>query len=96
MTRADLCQRFLGTLPIRTRDARVVRLSPWPSQQQVLNEIVLPRLEKKEKVWLIILKARRLGMSTLMEALMLWRAVEQDYVMSMVIAHEVPATKRIW
>jgi hypothetical protein len=95
MTRSEQYLRFLQSVSIRTRDLRIIKLR-FNSAQRLLWNIIGPLLDRRRRVWLIILKARREGVSTLIEGLMLARNSFDDSVNGLVTAHENPATKRIW
>ncbi len=81
-------------LNIRTRDRRIEPLR-FNRPQTLMWEQLRTKLDEGEKVWTIVLKARREGISTLSEALLLTWTATEDLVNSVVTAHEAPATKRI-
>lgn len=92
--RSDVFLQFMRSLSIRTRDRRIDTLK-FNVPQQMVWEQIQPKLDAGEKVWTIVLKARREGISTLSEALLLTWTATEDLVHSVVTAHEAPATKRI-
>lgn len=93
-SRSDVFLSFIQGLSIRTRDRRIDKLRFNVPQQMVWGQIS-GKLDAGEKVWTIVLKARREGISTLSEALLLTWTATEDLVYSAVTAHEALATKRI-
>lgn len=88
-------RRLMERLPIRMPNRQIVPLR-FNTAQEYLWRRIAPMIDRQERIWMIILKARRLGMSTLIEALLTATCVLQDYVQAMVVAHEKKATQRIW
>ena len=74
---------------------RIAPLSLLPPQKIVFDKIK-ERLAKRQKIWMIIYKARREGMSTLIESLMTARTFMEDNVHAKVIAHIADSTSTIW
>lgn len=94
MSRSDVFLRFMQSLSIRVRSRKIQRFSLNYPQQVVWRKIAA-KLDAREKVWLIILKARREGISTLSEALLLTLASTEELYNASVMAHESKATKKI-
>lgn len=82
-------------LPIRTSTRHIVPMR-FNAAQEVLWTYARDALDSREPIRWIILKARRVGMSTWIENLLTCFCFLQDYVQAMVIAHEAKATERIW
>ena len=95
MTRDQLYFNFINNLKIRTRDLRLQSLS-FNEPQRLIWEKFAPRIRNKEKLWAIILKARREGVSTFLESLMTARTFIEDLVHAKVIAHIADSTATIW
>ena len=93
--RADVMLTFLQSLRIRSRDLQIIPLRLNYAQRTIWSHIE-DRLNSNKKVWLITLKARREGVSTLLEALMLTRTLLDDYVHSLVMASNAGNTAEIW
>jgi hypothetical protein len=93
--RADVMLHFLQSLRIRSRELQIIPLRLNHAQSSIWQAIE-DRLNNKKKVWLITLKARREGVSTLFEALMLTRTILDDYVHSLVMASNTKNTAEIW
>jgi hypothetical protein len=95
LTRSDLWLRFISGLKIRRRDRLVV-----PLQYNVPQQIVWAKLKHKidhhEPIRVIVLKARREGISTLIESLMMAFISEGEMVNALVTAHQTKAASRIW
>ncbi|TSA53236.1 MAG: hypothetical protein D4R44_04075 [Actinobacteria bacterium] len=95
MKRSDLYLNFIQSLTIRTRDRQRKKLILNTTQLKAWK-LIADRLDRRERLWFVILKARREGISTLIEALMVAKCAFEDLVHCNITAHERPATKRIW
>src|SRR6185436_11682293 len=89
-------RRLMERLPIRVSNIRGVggpiRPLRFNAAQEQLWQVIAPKLDAWEPIRIIVLKARREGVSTLIEALLTTFCLLQDYVQAMVVAHEAPAT----
>lgn len=95
MTRSTAYRSFIERLSIRTRDLQVKPLR-FNEAQEIMWRSIQPRLDERKKLWLIILKARRLGISTLLQSLMFSRTVFHDRVHSLTMASNAGNTAEIW
>src|SRR5215475_8932525 len=95
MRRSDRWRLFIETLRIRTRDRRIVPLKFNAPQERVWAEIA-PKLDANDPIRLIILKARREGISTLIEALLMAFIAGNDNVNALVTAHMKKPAHKIW
>lgn len=95
LTRASALLKFIQSLRIRSRDLQIVPLKLNYAQRTIWSAIE-DRINKQEKVWVIALKARREGVSTLFEALMLARTILTPRVHSLVMASNAGNTAEIW
>lgn len=93
--RATVMLDFIQSLRIRSRDLQIIPLRLNHAQRTIWNRIE-ERLNARQKVWLITLKARREGVSTFLESLMLTRTILDDYVHSLVMASNAGNTSEIW
>lgn len=81
---------------IKTKEAGFKPIYPmWDSQLMLLEKIDAKWL-KMQAVWYLILKARQLGISTLVEGLVLWLTVFNKNWTSMLIADEPAQTEYIF
>lgn len=85
---------LLRKLKILTKDLRLVDFEPNWAQLRFL-EIVESQLAETGRVRLIVLKARQLGISTMVEALLFTFAFLNDGYRGLVIAHEIPASQNL-
>jgi hypothetical protein len=92
---ATVYRRLMERLPVRTPQRQIVPMR-FNAAQEVIWKLAAPALNRHLPLRWIILKARRLGMSTWIENLLTCFCFFQDYVQAMVIAHESKATERIW
>lgn len=82
---------FAGLLQIKTKDGEVVPLKLNKAQLELWRTIKRVRNEGLP-VRIIILKARQLGMSTFVQAYLLWKAITSPGTNGLVVAHlEDPA-----
>src|SRR5215469_12924732 len=95
-SRADFYLRFIETLTIRTKDARLIPFQLNPTQRLVWNTWIAPALNRRAPMRFIVLKARQMGMSTLIQALLAARFVWDAHVNLKTIAHESESTETIW
>lgn len=93
-------RRLMERLPIRVSDVRTkggpIQCLRFNAAQEQLWQVIAPKLDAGEPIRIIVLKARREGVSTFTEALLTTCCLLQNYVQAMVVAHEAKATQRIW
>ena len=82
-------------LKIKNKDGAIIPLVFNQPQLKVLDEIDNLIL-RKEPIRLLILKARQLGFSTLMEALIFWRTTFQYHRKAAIVGHKVDATNNLY
>lgn len=95
MTRSARWRRFIETLKIRTRDRRIAPLR-FNDPQERLWAALAPKLDRGEPIRLIVLKARREGISTLIESLLMAFIASGDNVNALVTAHMKKPAQDIW
>lgn len=95
MTRSARWKIFIESLRIRARDRRVIPLKLNQPQLRVWEECA-PKIDRGEPIRLIILKGRRQGVSTLIEALLMAHIASFDYVNALITAHQKKAAAKIW
>lgn len=84
-----------GFLKIRTKSAQLVPLKPKPAQEVLLNHIEADNESNKPKRY-IILKARQLGFSTMVQGLIFNDEVSSKLKNGMIVAHERPASNNLY
>ena len=82
-------------LHIRTKDQKIVKLKMKPAQQRLYDIIQGERVEGKP-VRIIILKARQLGFSTVIEGLFFHDTVTRPLVETLIIAHSSDSTTKLF
>lgn len=82
-------------LHIRTKDQKIVKLKMKPAQQRLYDIIQGERTEGKP-VRIIILKARQLGFSTVIEGLFFHDTVTRPLVETLIIAHSSDSTTKLF
>lgn len=86
------CER---NLMIKDKRGQMVPLIPnWA--QRKLVELVLADLLAGRPVRYIILKARQMGFSTVIEGLCYWWTTTHRYIVSVIIAHQKPAAENLY
>lgn len=95
MRRSDRWRRFIETLKIRTRDRRITPFK-YNAPQERVWEIVSEKIDHLEPVRLILLKARREGISTLIESWLMAFIASGDNVNALVTAHMKKPAADIW
>lgn len=71
---------------IKTKDRKVKPFALWPSQELLLEKVYeLKAKGKAQKI--LILKARQLGFSTVIEAMMAWRTMFFENVQAIIVSH---------
>ena len=95
MTRSQLILKIITGLHIRRRDLIISPMTPNEPQLKIWEKFA-PRIDRKQKLWAIILKARREGVSTFLEGMMTARTFLDENLNAKVIAHMAPATEKIF
>lgn len=96
-SRSQFFRRFIESLKIRPKDQpNVVNFRFNEAQEIVWRRVIAPALDERKSIRLIILKARQMGMSTLIQGLLTARFVWDHYVNAKVIAHASESTTHIW
>lgn len=88
----EYIQRFLH---IQTKDGSLARLILNEPQQR-LYDILKAEREKGKPIRVIILKARQMGFSTLIVALIFWATATAFFVSSLIVAHKEDATASLF
>lgn len=91
----DFYRYAKGNLWIRDKDAQIVRFIPNRAQRALIDR-VLYLLEKGVPVRIIVLKARQMGLSTAIEALIYWYTTTHRNITSFIIAHEDAASRNLY
>lgn len=86
---------LLSTLKIRTKNQQLISLNPNWAQRELLD-VVYRQHAAKKPIRIIVLKARRLGISTLAEAIAYLWIVLHENTNSAVVAHEREATESLF
>lgn len=82
-------------LKVRTKDAELVPFSPKPAQDKLLRHVELCKANK-EPIRVIILKARQMGFSTMVEGLIFNDEVTNPLKNGLIIAHEDSASQNLY
>jgi hypothetical protein len=82
-------------LVIRTKDAKIVPFILNRAQRRFLEQ-VLAQWEKTGKVRIVILKARQLGLSTVVEAFLYWWISQHRATKGIIVTHEAAASTALF
>lgn len=91
----DFYRYAKGNLYIRDKDASIVKFEPNIAQRALIERVVY-LLENKLPIRIIVLKARQMGLSTAIEALIYWYTTTHKNVTAAIIAHEDPASRNLY
>ena len=96
-SRSQFYRRFIESLQIRPKDApHLVPFRFNEAQEIVWNQVIAPAIDHHQPIRLMVLKARQMGISTLIQGLITARFIWENYVNAKVIAHESDSTEHIW
>lgn len=93
--KADFYLYCEKNLCITNKRGELVKLRPNIAQR-ALADAVLEDLASGRPVRYIVLKARQMGLSTIIEALCYWWAATHQYVNAMIVAHDRDASANIY
>lgn len=93
--RKDFYRYCKNNLKIKDKHARIVPFVP-NAPQRVLIDYVLLCIEEKRPVKAIILKARQMGLSTAVEAVIYWWTSTNKNINSVIIGHEESSSKNLY
>lgn len=91
----DFYKYAKGNLFIKNKDAEIVRFIPNIAQKALIDRVIY-LLETGQPIRIIVLKARQMGLSTAIEALIYWYTTTNRNVTSAIIAHEDAASKNLY
>lgn len=84
-----------NNLWIKDKDASVVRFVPNLAQRLLIDRI-LDLLAQGVPIRLIVLKARQMGLSTAIEAVIYWWTSTHKNITSMIVGHEETSSKNLY
>lgn len=93
--RKDFYRYCKNNLKIKDKQARIVEFVP-NVPQRILIDYVLLCIEEQRPVKAIILKARQMGLSTAVEAIIYWWTSTNKNINSVIIGHEEGSAKNLY
>ena len=93
--KGDFYRYAANNLWIRDKDAQIVPFVPNIAQKELIDRVIT-LLELGQPVRIIILKARQMGLSTAVEAIIYWWTTTHSNITSAIIAHEDVASKNLY
>lgn len=93
--RKDFYRYCKNNLKIKDKHSRIVPFVP-NAPQRVLIDYVLLCIKEKRPVKAIILKARQMGLSTAVEAIIYWWTSTNKNINSVIIGHEESSSKNLY
>jgi hypothetical protein len=91
----DFYRYAQNNLWIKDKDAEIVRFVPNTAQRELIDRVIT-LLETGQPVRIIILKARQMGLSTAVEAIIYWWTTTHKNINASIIAHEDKASKNLY
>lgn len=93
--RKDFYKYCRNNLWIKDKSAKIVRFEPNIAQRALID-YVLWCIQHKVPIRVIILKARQMGLSTAVEALIYWWTSTNKNITSVIIGHEDKSAKNLY
>lgn len=93
--RKDFYRYCKNNLYIKDKSAKIVRFEPNIAQRALID-YVLWCIEHDKPIRVIILKARQMGLSTAVEALIYWWTSTNKNITSVIIGHEEKSAKNLY
>jgi len=93
--RADFYKYASTNLKIKDKTGSIVKFEPNNAQRRLIDRVVKLMAEGKP-VRIIVLKARQMGFSTAIEALIYWQTATHKNITSMIVAHDKPASQNLY
>lgn len=84
-----------NNLYIKDKDASIVKFKPNKAQLAIINR-VLELLKEGKPIRIIILKARQMGLSTAIEALVYWWVTNHRNITAMIVSHDDASSKNLY
>lgn len=84
-----------NNLYIKDKDSRIVPFVPNKAQKAIIDR-VLECLRKGIPIRIIVLKARQMGLSTAIEALIYWWAATHSNITAMIVGHEEDSADNLY
>lgn len=91
----DFYRYAKNNLWIKDKDGSIVRFKPNKAQRKLIDR-VLELLAQGKPVRIIILKARQMGLSTAVEALIYWWSTTHPNITAMIVGHEDASSKNLY
>lgn len=82
-------------LKIRTKSGKIIQLKLKPAQEELYN-IIKQQTEEGKPVRIVILKARQLGFSTVIEGMYFQDAATRSNVRTLIVAHDQESTTNLF
>lgn len=93
--RKDFYRYCKNNLKIKDKHSRIIPFVP-NTPQRVLIDYVLLCIKEKRPIKAIILKARQMGLSTAVEAIIYWWTSTNKNINSVIIGHEESSSKNLY
>ena len=84
-----------GNLYIKDKNAQIVKFEPNIAQRALIDRVIY-LLETGQPIRIMVLKARQMGLSTAIEALIYWYTTTNKNTTSAIIAHEDAASRNLY
>lgn len=91
----DFYKYAKGNLYIKDKNAQIVKFEPNIAQRALIDRVIY-LLETEQPIRIMVLKARQMGLSTAIEALIYWYTTTHKNTTSAIIAHEDAASRNLY
>lgn len=91
----DFYRYVENNLFIKNKDSGIVKFVPNKAQKAIIDR-VLELLEQGKPIRIIVLKARQMGLSTAIEALIYWWTTTHKYITSMIVSYDDESSKNLY
>lgn len=94
-SRSARFRRVMESMPIRDESGSQIPMK-FSDSQEILWKPIRPLLDLGEKLWFIVLKARKTYATTFFENLVFVRSTERSNTMSLIVAHDLDTSGEIF
>lgn len=84
-----------NNLWIKDKDANIVKFVPNQAQKELIDRVIL-RLHEGKPIRFIVLKARQMGLSTAIEAVIFWWTTTHRNITAMIVGHEETSSRNLY
>lgn len=91
----DFYRYAKGNLYIKDKDAQIIKFVPNIAQKALIDRVIY-LIETGQPIRIMVLKARQMGLSTAIEAIIYWYTATNRNITAAIIAHEDQASRNLY